>query len=273
MKVRTGCPVERILVENGRATGVQLGDGEVIRSRIVIANAAARTTFTRLVDPALLPDDFNRDIRTIRCESTVFRVNLVLRALPAAPVFARAEDSTGVLPQMVIAPSVGYMERAHRASQGGDMAEEPFLIVKVPTMVDPTLARDGHHIMNVFGGHAPYTLAQGDWDNRREELWGRVLDVLRGQFPDIEGLILHRQVLTPLDLERIFDLPNGHVHHGEISADQMFFRRHSPNYADYRSPVDGLYQASASVHPGGGVTGVPGHNAARVILQDRRKWS
>ncbi|WP_374398436.1 hypothetical protein [Tabrizicola sp.] len=127
--------------------------------------------------------------------------------------------------------------------------------------------------MNIFGGHAPYSLAKGDWDSRREELWEKVLAVLKTQFPDIEAKILHRQVLTPLDLERIFDLPNGHVHHGEISADQMFFRRHSPQFADYRSPVEFLYQASASVHPGGGVTGVPGHNAAKVILEDRRKWS
>lgn len=273
MQVRTGCPVERILVENGRAVGVRLVGGEEIRSKIVIANATARTTFTRLLDPATLPEDFNRDIENIRCESTVFRVNLALKGLPEAPVFGRSHREGGVVPQMTIAPSVAYMERAHRQSLAGEMADEPFLIVKVPSMVDPTLAPAGHHIMNIFGGHAPYTLARGSWDDRREELWEKVLKVLKSQFPDIEELILHRQVITPLDLERIFDLPNGHVHHGEISADQMFFRRHSPNYADYRSPIDRLYQASASVHPGGGVTGVPGHNAARVILEDRRNWS
>ena len=174
---------------------------------------------------------------------------------------------------LTIAPNVAYMERAWHQAQGGDMAGEPFMVVKVPSMVDPTLAPEGHHIMNIFGGHAPYSLAKGDWDSRREELWEKVLAVLKTQFPDIEAKILHRQVLTPLDLERIFDLPNGHVHHGEISADQMFFRRHSPQFADYRSPVEFLYQASASVHPGGGVTGVPGHTAAKVILEDRRKWS
>ncbi|MBE2274929.1 MAG: NAD(P)/FAD-dependent oxidoreductase [Rhodobacteraceae bacterium] len=272
MEVRTGCPVERILVENNRATGIRLQDGEEIRSKIVIANATARTIFTRLLDPATLPEAFNRDIKGIRCESTVFRVNLALAALPQAPGLGGG-TAEGIVPQMTIAPSVAYMERAHRMSQEGEMADQPFLIVKVPTMVDPTLAPLGHHVMNVFGGHAPYTLASGNWDERREELWANVLKVLKTQFPDIEDLILHRQVLTPLDLERIFDLPNGHVHHGEISADQMFFRRFSPDYADYRSPVKGLYQASASVHPGGGVTGVPGHNAAKVILQDRREWS
>ncbi len=272
MEVRTGSPVERILVENNRATGVRLEGGEEIRSKIVIANATARTIFTRLLDPATLPEEFNRDIKGIRCESTVFRVNLALKALPNAPGLG-AGTAEGIVPQMTIAPSVAYMERAHRMSQQGEIADQPFLIVKVPTMVDPSLAPAGHHVMNVFGGHAPYTLARGNWDERREELWANVLKVLKTQFPDIEELILHRQMFTPLDLERIFDLPNGHVHHGEISADQMFFRRFSPGYADYRSPVKGLYQASASTHPGGGVTGVPGHNAAKVILQDRREWS
>lgn len=273
MEVRTSCPVERILVEQGRALGVRLEGGEEIRSKIVIANATARTIFTRLLDPETLPEEFNRDIRNIRCESTVFRVNLALSALPEAPVFGQTNPDGAIVPQMTIAPSVSYMERAWHQAQAGEMAEEPFLIVKVPTMVDPTLAPAGHHVMNLFGGHAPYTLARGSWDERREELWQRVLKVLKTQFPDIESRILHRQILTPLDLERIFDLPNGHVHHGEISADQMFFRRFSPGYADYRSPVAGLYQASASVHPGGGVTGVPGHNAAKVILEDRRTWS
>ncbi len=273
MEVRTSCPVEKILTENGRAVGVRLEGGEEIRSKIVIANATARTIFTKLLDTETLPEEFNRDIRNIRCESTVFRVNLALSSLPEAPVFGQTNPEGGVVPQMTIAPNLGYMERAWHQAQGGDMADEPFLIVKVPSMVDPTLAPAGHHIMNIFGGHAPYTLAKGDWDQRREELWGRVLAVLKTQFPDIGSKILHRQILTPLDMERIFDLPNGHVHHGEISADQMFFRRHSAGYADYRSPVEFLYQASASVHPGGGVTGVPGHNAAKVILEDRRKWS
>jgi phytoene dehydrogenase-like protein len=273
MVVRTSCPIERILVEDGRAVGVRLETGEEIRSRIVIANATARTVFTKLLDPAALPDDFNRDIENIRCESTVFRVNLALSALPEAPLFGRTNTEGRIVPQMTIAPSVDTMEQAWREAQAGEIAREPFLIVKIPTLVDETLAPAGQHVMNVFGGHAPYTLARGTWDERREELWLRVLAVLKTYYPDIEEKILHRQVLTPLDLERVFDLPKGHVHHGEISADQQFFRRPSAGFSDYRSPVQWLYQASASVHPGGGVTGVPGHNAAKVILEDRRKWN
>lgn len=225
---------------------------EEIYSKIVVANATARTVFTKLIQPSLLPDDFNRDIRY---ESTVFCVNLVLKSLPDAPVFAQAAREDGVLAQMTIAPSVAHMERAHRIAQEGEIADEPFLIVKVPLMVGPTLAPPGQHIINIFGGHAPYTLARGSWDERREELWANVLKALKTQLPDVEGHILHRQV-TPLDLERIFDLPNGHVHHGKISADLMFFCRFSPNYADYRSPIERLYQAGASVHPRGGITGV-----------------
>nr|MBP9183207.1 NAD(P)/FAD-dependent oxidoreductase [Fuscovulum sp.] len=196
MQVRTSCPVERILVEDGRAVGIRLEGGEEIRAKIVIANATARTIFTRLLDPATLPEGFNRDIRNIRCESTVFRVNLALKSLPAAPIIGQASADGGIRPQMTIAPSVDYMERAHRQSQAGEICDQPFLILKIPSMVDPTLAPAGHHIMNVFGGHAPYTLARGHWDDRREELWGKVLAVLKTQFPDIEEHILHRQVLT-----------------------------------------------------------------------------
>ena len=140
MEVHTGVPVERILVDDGRAVGIRLAGGEEICSKIVVANATARTVFTKLIEPSLLPEDFNRDIRNIRCESTVFRVNLVLKSLPDAPVFAQAAREDGVLSQMTIAPSVAYMERAHRIAQEGEIAAEPFLIVKVPSTVDPTLA-------------------------------------------------------------------------------------------------------------------------------------
>jgi phytoene dehydrogenase-like protein len=273
MEVRTGAEVERILSTSGLARGVRLGGGEELFAKIVVSNANARTTFLKLLDGAGLPEEFLRDIRAMRTESTVFRVNLALDGLPECPSFPAAEIGFDYPIQLTIAPSLDYMEEAHRQSCQGGMAESPFLIVKVPTLADPSLAPRGHHVMTVFGGHAPYTLAEGTWDERRDELYARVLWVLEGQFPQIRRHILHHQVLTPLDLERIFDLPNGHVHHGEISADQMFFRRPAAHFSDYRSPVAHLYQCGASTHPGGGVTGMPGHNAARVILADRKRWS
>lgn len=271
LQVRTDAEVERILVEQGRAVGVRLVGGEELRARIVIANTNAKTTFLKLLAHEQLPEDFLRDIRSIRTHSTVFRVNLALKGLPESPGFERATGIPHPV-QMTIAPDGEYMERAYMQAALGEIAQDPFVIVKLPSLVDPSLAPAGHHVMNIFGGHAPYHLAEGDWDSRRAELYETVLRVVATRFPDIRSHILHHQVLTPLDLERIYDLPEGHVHHGEIGADQIFFRRPAVGYADYRSPIAGLYQCGASTHPGGGVTGVPGHNAARVILQDRRHW-
>ncbi|MEO9338367.1 NAD(P)/FAD-dependent oxidoreductase [Mesorhizobium sp. SB112] len=268
MVVRTDAPVEKILVKNGSAYGVQLADAEAIHAKIVIANANAKTTFLKLLSKDALPAPFVKQIEDFRTESTVFRINLALDGLPAFP----SASPNGYPVQLTIGPSVDYMDQAHDDGRYGRISENPFLIVKTPSVVDPTLAPAGHHVMNIFGGHAPYTLREGDWDSRREELYDTVMKVLREYSPDLEKRILHRQILTPLDLERIFDLPNGHVHHGEISTDQIFFRRPAAQYADYRTPVKNLYICGASAHPGGGVTGVPGHNAARVILSERRRW-
>ncbi|MCV3210824.1 NAD(P)/FAD-dependent oxidoreductase [Mesorhizobium sp. YC-39] len=272
LAVRTDAEVAEIITENGKAMGVRLASGEVIGSRIVIGNASAKTTFLKLVDPARLPESFVRDIRSMRTESTVFRISLALDGLPQCPSFAAAGIGFDFPAQFNIAKSVRYMEDAYHQSRNGEMSSSPFLILKFPTVSDPSIAPPGHHILSIFGGHAPYTLKEGHWDERRDELHANVMRVLTEYFPDIEKHIVHSQILTPLDLERIFDLPNGHVHHGEISADQMFFRRPAAHYADYRSPIEGLYQCGASTHPGGGVTGMPGHNAARVILADRKRW-
>lgn len=273
MEVRTDAEVAEILTANGVARGVRLASGEEIGAKIVIANANAKTTFLKLVDGKGLPEGFLRDIRSIRCESTVFRVNLALDGLPDCPSF-RPEITGFHYPiQLTIAPSIDYMEDAHAQSRRGQMSDNPFLIIKVPTLADPSMAPEGKHVLSIFGGHAPYTLREGTWDERRDELYANVLRILEGYFPNIRKHILHSQVLTPLDLERIFDLPNGHVHHGEISADQMFFRRPAAQFGDYRSPIARLYQCGASTHPGGGVTGMPGYNAARVILGDRKRWA
>lgn len=273
MQVRENAPVAQIVNDFGRVTGVRLESGEVINAKIVIANANAKTTFLRLLDPDTLPESFVRDIRSMRTLSTVFRVNLALDALPEIPDFPGRQIGFDYPTQLNLSGSLGYMEKAFRDSQLGEMSEDPFLIVKIPSRVDRTIVPEGRHLMTIFGGHAPYNLAHGHWDDRREDLWQVTLKTLQRTFPDIEKHILHRVVMTPVDLERRFDLPTGHVHHGEISADQMFFRRPAPHYAAYRGPLERLYMCGASTHPGGGVTGTPGHNAARVILADRRKWN
>lgn len=272
MVVRTDADVEKILVSGGAAQGVQLASGETIHASIVIANANAKTTFLKLLPPDLLPKGFIRQIENFRSQSTVFRINLALDGLPTFPRLSTKELGFDYPVQLTIGGSVDYMDRAHDDARYGRIAERPFLIVKTPSVVDPSLAPAGHHVMNIFGGHAPYALRDGDWNSRREELYETAMRVLRAHSPDLEERILHRQILTPLDLEQIFDLPNGHVHHGEISADQIFFKRPAAHYADYHTPIRKLYQCGASTHPGGGVTGVPGHNAARVILSERRQW-
>lgn len=272
MKVRTDAEVARILTRDGRAVGVQLASGEKIEARTVIANANAQTVFNRLLAGEKISEDFKRDIDHIRCESTVFRVNLALSGLPEWRGTGRFDTGFGYPSQVTIPHSIDYMESAFHTASFGEIAPNPFLVVKLPSLVDPTLAPTGGHVMTLFGGHAPYTLRQGDWDSRRDELLGRAMTVLRGQFPDIDKHVLHAQLLTPLDFERIFDLPRGHVHHGEILPDQMFFRRPASHFADYRTPVAGLYMCGASTHPGGGVTGVPGFNSAREILADQRNW-
>jgi phytoene dehydrogenase-like protein len=272
MEIRTDAEVSRILVHRGKTDGVALVSGEEVRAKVVIANASARTTFTRLLKPQDLPATFLDRIKSLRCEATVFRINLALDGLPSVPGFP-ADLGFDYPVQLSIGSSLDYMEQAYDGVRYGQMAARPFLIVKTPSVVDPTLAPAGKHVMNIFGGHAPYSLRQGSWDERREELFAATMGVMRDYMPDLESRILHRQILSPLDLERIFDLPRGHPHHAEISADQIFFKRPAPHYADYRTPIQNLYQCGASTHPGGGVTGVPGHNAARVILGDRRRWA
>jgi phytoene dehydrogenase-like protein len=269
LETRTQAEVKRILIEGGKATGVELASGEVIRARTVIANANAKTTFLKLVEPRELPEAFLADIRNFRTASSSFKINLAVEEPPRFTAFEQANAGFAYPGAIVIAPSVDELERAFDAAKYGEMAERPYLWMVAPTMFDETLAPAGKHIVSIFGGHVPYRLRGRDWDEEaRDELYRRVMDTIAEYAPGFGNRVIHRQVLTPVDLERMFDLPGGHVHHGDLSTDQIFFKRPARRYADYRSPVPGLYQCGASTHPGGGVTGVPGHNAARVILKD-----
>ncbi len=266
MQVRTGVPVASVDVHKGRAVGVILENGERIEARTVIANASAQTLFRRLVDPAHLPEGFLDEVAHIRDESTVFKLNLALERLPVFKGFDPIEAGFAYPAQVRLGPSVDYIERSFDPSKYGDFARRPVMTLITPSVVDPTLAPPGKHVMSIMGQHAPYTLRGRSWDDARHELREAALDTLEEFAPGFRGTILHEQLLTPVDYERIFDLPRGHVHHAELSADQIFFRRPVRGCADYRTPVRGLYQCGASTHPGGGVTGIPGHNAARVLL-------
>jgi phytoene dehydrogenase-like protein len=269
MKVRTGARVAAIELEAGRARGVRLETGEVIRAGLVVTNANAKTTFLDMLPASALPGDFLQHIRQYQAKSTVFKVHLALDGLPSVPGFKDRGLGFDYPVQLRIAPSVDAMEESYALAQAGRLTDRPFLTVMTPSVLDPTLAPAGHHVMSIFGGHIPNVPRGSDWDAMRETLYEATVDTLAEYMPDIRQRILHHQTLTPLDYERVFDLPGGHLQHGEMSLNQMFFSRPAPHFAAYRSPVPGLYICSASAHPGGGVTGIPGHNAAKVILKDK----
>ncbi len=269
-QIRTNAAVERVLVENGRAAGVVLQGGEEIRSRIVVSNLDPKLTFLKLTDRRDLPDDFIAQVERYRSEGTSCKINLALsglpdfRCLPGAP--GPQHRAT-----MHLCPDIDYMERAWDQAKLGRPSERPMLEMTVPTMYDPSLAPPGKHVMGIFLQYAPYTLTGPEtWDDLREPFADRVLNLIAEYAPNIHSIIEHRQVLTPLDLERRFGITGGNIFHGEMSLDQMFVMRPVPGWARYRTPIEGLYMCGSGTHPGGGVMGAPGYNAAREILKDRR---
>ncbi len=266
--IRTQAPVEKILLGNGRAIGVVLADGEEIRAPIVASNLDPRRTFLHLLEETALPADFVAGIRRFRSEGTSLKMNLALRGLPEFAAFPGAPG-----PQhratMHLCPSIDYVERAWDDAKYGRPSRYPLIEMTIPTMYDASLAPAGHHIMGIFLQYAPYTLKGSDWDTEREPYAERVIDVIEEYCPNIRDIIVERQTLTPLDLERRFGITGGNIFHGEMSLDQMFVLRPLAGWARYRMPVKGLYLCGSGAHPGGGVMGAPGHNAAREILKDR----
>jgi phytoene dehydrogenase-like protein len=262
--------VRSINVENGQACGVTLVDGTSLTARTVVANANAQTVFLRLVDKAHLPAEFVTDIRNIRTESSCFKINLAVEQLPTWAGLDLATCGFDHPGSITIAENLTELEEAFESARHGRMAAKPYLWILTPSAFDPTVAPAGKHIMSIFGGHVPYKLNGEGWtDQTREELFDTVVRQIARYAPGFGNGILHKQILVPPDLEAMFDLPGGHVHHGELSMDQIFFRRPVAHYGNYTSPIKGLFQCGASTHPGGGVTGVPGHNAAKVILASR----
>jgi len=267
--IRTNAAVKQILILDGRAQGVVLESGEEIRCRIVASNADPKTTFLRLVDSRELSGEFVRSIERYRCEGTSCKINLALNGLPD---FTCLPGTPG--PQhratMHICPDIEYVERAWDDAKYGRPSEKPLLEMTVPSLYDPTLAPEGRHVMGIFLQYAPYSLRNASWDDLREPFADRVLDLIAQYAPNIRSLIEHRQVLTPLDLERRFGLWGGNIFHGEMSLDQMFVMRPLTGWARYRTPIAGLYLCGSGAHPGGGVMGAPGYNAAREMLKDAR---
>ncbi len=269
--IRTGSPVAKILVRDGRARGVALENGDEFEAKIVASNLDPRRTFLKLMDSADLPSDFLDSIRKFRSEGTSLKMNLALsglpdfKALPGSPEGAPGPQHRAT---MHICPSVEYIERAWDDAKYGRPSRSPLIEMTIPTMYDPLLAPQGKHIMGIFLQYAPYTLRDTDWDREREPYAERILDVIEEYCPNIRRIVIDRQTLTPLDLERRFGITGGNIFHGEMSLDQMFVLRPLAGWAKYRTPVEGLYLCGSGAHPGGGVMGAPGHNAAREILRD-----
>ena len=265
--IRTNVPVEKILVKDGRAVGVVLQGGEEIHAKVIASNLDPPRTFLKMIDPAHLPPDFLAGIKRFRTEGTSLKMNLALSGLPE---FTAYKQTPG--PQhratMHICPSIEYVERAWDDAKYGRPSRSPLIEMTIPSMYDPSLAPEGRHIMGIFLQYAPYTLKDSNWDIEREPFAERILDVIEEYCPNIRKIVVERQTLTPLDLERRFGLTGGNIFHGEMSLDQMFVMRPLAGWAQYRTPLKGLYLCGSGAHPGGGVMGAPGHNAAREILKD-----
>lgn len=268
-EIRTGVRVARILVEEDRAVGVALEDGTEIRARAVVSNADPRRTFLDLVDPVDLDPSFLTKVRNFRARGTVAKVHLALNALPSFSGVANPADLHG---RIHVAPGIDYLERAFDSSKYGEIPEQPYLDMTIPTLADPSLAPAGKHVLSAHVQFVPYTLAAGArWQDRRGELDLAVRETLERYAPGISGTIEATQVLTPEDLERTYGLSGGQIYHGEPSLDQLFTMRPILGWAQYGTPIEGLFLCGCGTHPGGGITGASGQNAAREIVKRVKK--
>lgn len=265
-EIRCDAEVSSITVKGNRATGVVLDSGEEVAAAHVASNLDPKLTFERLLDPSFLPDEFAARIRHYRIEGTSAKINLAVNALPSFLALPGA-PAPHHRATMHICPDMDYVERAWDDAKYGRPSEQPLLELTCPTLYDPSLAPPGKHILGIFLQYAPYTLRDGDWDALREPFYARVIRIIDEYAPGFSNAIEHHQVLTPLDLERQFGITKGNIFHGEMAVDQMFFLRPVARWARYRTPIDGLFLCGAGAHPGGGVMGAPGHNAAMAMLK------
>jgi phytoene dehydrogenase-like protein len=270
--IRCDAEVARILVKDGRAVGVALATGEELRAPIVVSNADANVTFRRLIEPDALPAPFLESVERISYASASLKINVALGELPdfrALPGVTAGPQHRGTIH---ICPDLDYIERAYDDAKYGRPSSRPVLECTIPSVVDPSVAPFGRHLMSIFVQYAPYSLAEGPhaWDALREPFADRCFALMDEYAPNFSRSVIARQVLTPLDLERTFNLTGGNIFQGAMTPSQLFSFRPVPGHADYRTPVRGLYLCGAATHPGGGVMGAPGHNAAREILRDRK---
>jgi phytoene dehydrogenase-like protein len=271
VEIETNAPVREIVVERDRACGIVLGDGRVIRAKSVAANVNPRLLYTGLIPSGALPSEFLARMRRWRCESATFRMNVALSRLPSFTALPTRDAADHQTAGIILGPSLGYMERAFHDARRDGWSREPIIEMLIPSTLDDSLAPPGAHVASLFCQHVAPQLPDGkSWRDHRDAVADLMIDTVERYAPGFKASVVGRQALSPLDLEEIFGLTGGDIFHGALSLDQLFWARPMIGYADYRGPLRGLYHCGSGAHPGGGVTGLPGHNAARAIISDRR---
>jgi phytoene dehydrogenase-like protein len=266
VEIRTSATVGALRWNQDRISGVVLSDGEEFRSRAVSSSLDPRQTFSHIVGEGRLPADFVAALGRYRYRGSSGKVNLALDGLP--DFTALPGPGPHLAGAISISPGMEYMERAYDDAKYGRYSRRPYIDIVIPSILDPTVAPPGKHVMSCFVQYAPYHLAEGSWDQHRDAFGQNVIDTLAAFAPNLPELIVGKQVVTPLDLERTFGLSEGNIFQGELSLEQLFSNRPVPGWARYRTPVNGLYLCGSAAHPGGGVMGAPGRNAAEAVIQD-----
>jgi phytoene dehydrogenase-like protein len=269
VEIRTKAPVGKILVKEGRAAGVVLQSGEEITANVISSSVDPHLTFEKFLEPSELPADFLEGVRRYKFRGSSGKVNIALDALPEFK--SLPGDGAHLRGAISISPSMEYMERAYDDAKYGHYSRRPYIDMVIPSLTDPSVAPPGKHVLSCFVQYAPYKLAEGTWDDQREAFGDNVIDTIAEYAPNIKDIIVGRQILTPLDLEREFGLTQGNIFQGELSLEQLFFLRPVAGWAYYRTPVDNLYMCGSATHPGGGIMGANGRIASQVILKEWKK--
>jgi phytoene dehydrogenase-like protein len=269
VEIRTKAPVGKIVVKNGRAAGVMLQSGEELSANVVSSSVDPHLTFEKFLEPSELPADFLEGVRRYKFRGSSGKVNIALDGLPEfKSIPGNGAHLRGAIS---ISPSMEYMERAYDDAKYGHFSRRPYIDMVIPSLTDPSVAPPGKHVLSCFVQYAPYKLAEGTWDDQREAFGDNVIDTIAEYAPNIKEIIVGRQILTPLDLEREFGLTQGNIFQGELSLEQLFFLRPVAGWAYYRTPVDNLYMCGSATHPGGGIMGANGRIASQVILKEWKK--
>jgi phytoene dehydrogenase-like protein len=267
-EIRMESAVAQILTKGNRATGVVLENGDELRADVVVSSVDPNLTFLKFLQPRDLPDEFVEGVRRYKYRGSSGKVNLALDSLPNFT--CKPGIGAHLRGAISISPSVDYMEQAYDDAKYGHFSRRPYMDIVIPSLTDSSVAPPGKHVMSCFVQYAPYHLKNGDWDSQREAFGDAVIDAIAAYAPNIRDIILHRQVLTPLDIERTFGLTEGNIFQGELTLEQLFFLRPVPGWAQYQTPVDRLYMCGSATHPGGGIMGAPGKNAAERVLREVR---